>query len=170
MAVHLSHTLHSSLNHNSVIFTSACPAPLSLSIDSELNPQETQREVPFFITTALWRRGIIWNKVSVHYKLPSLAVNHYWPEYYFWSVMQVPEIEPIICISMTNFPQPPLVFQTYMTLKKLSYQMKSKFFLLDDNIMNITHHTFFGSLTNFLWKLIQVTQIGCNFLPQFLCC
>ena len=52
-AVHLSHTLHPSLHHNGDISTSPCPAPPSpLSTDSELNHRETQRKVPFFVTTA----------------------------------------------------------------------------------------------------------------------
>lgn len=41
-AAQLSHTLHVSLYNNRGIFTSTCPAPLSLSIDSELNAPDTQ--------------------------------------------------------------------------------------------------------------------------------
>lgn len=48
--------------------------------------------------------------------------------------MKVPEIDPIICISMTKFPQPPLEFQIYMTLKRLSYQLKSLFLLSADTV------------------------------------
>lgn len=109
----LSHTLHASLYNNSDIITSTCPDPLSPSIDSQLNPQETQMEVLLYNNYILKESDhieqdlcLLWVSISCYELLLTRIL--------FWECGEGSRNIVNICISMTKFPQPLLEFQTYI--------------------------------------------------------